>query len=249
MTKTLVDELREDADTYHDARADDNDCWNVTAALERKAADELTQLRGNLTLAEEGLASAMQEIERLQRLLKDVATDIHPDIYGEADVSPDLMKRIRAEVEGRTPAPSSLPCAHCEAPELHVEIERLQADKERMLAAYNALVEATAAKMTASEPGASVPDPTCPRCGWYLEVKAEPAPREASPGNGCEHCGGRGDVPRKYPNNLTRVPCPFCQPNAVKSGDFVCPTHGPVQQLTDSGDCPMCIQDRTAART
>lgn len=61
MTKTLVQELREDADTYYDQRADDNDCWNVTAALERKAADEIERLRSaleSLLTAYEGLSHA-----------------------------------------------------------------------------------------------------------------------------------------------------------------------------------------------
>lgn len=44
--------------------------WNAAAALGNKLLAEAVQLRGNLSMAEDGLASAVQEIKRLKESLE-----------------------------------------------------------------------------------------------------------------------------------------------------------------------------------
>lgn len=69
MTKTLVEELREDiGDGAVVLLVGGGHRYDP---LRLKAADEIEQLRGNLSLAEDGLAAAVQEIEHRDRQLKE----------------------------------------------------------------------------------------------------------------------------------------------------------------------------------
>jgi hypothetical protein len=75
MTKELVAELQNIYDRCygnqeHMGACDAGTLVTAINLLERPSvADEITQLRGNLSLAEEGLASAMQEIQRVYGLM------------------------------------------------------------------------------------------------------------------------------------------------------------------------------------
>lgn len=93
-----------------------------------QAADEIEQLRGNLSLAEEGLANAIQEIKRLQTynasqgtLLLSIQQDNErlrvalQKIISEGDyTAPEGMTRIaRAAIDGATHEPRACTCKGC----------------------------------------------------------------------------------------------------------------------------------------
>jgi hypothetical protein len=106
MTKTLVERL-------HNACGNGTDCQCTL----QDAIREITQLRGNLSLAEEGLASAMQEIAMLkgpgnatQAQLDAATKPLHTEI-----------ERLRAGIEKMTFTccgmliPEEEPCHGCKA--------------------------------------------------------------------------------------------------------------------------------------
>lgn len=85
-----------------------------------ECAAEIEQLRGNLSLAEDGLASATQEIAELKRWQLEARKLMH------GGPSPDeLPSHVHGaesctecgSIAASTAEPSA--CAHCEAPELH----------------------------------------------------------------------------------------------------------------------------------
>ena len=60
-SKTLVQDLREDAGSYHDETADYEDCWNLTARLERAAAGEIERLQAENAELKASIAACAQD--------------------------------------------------------------------------------------------------------------------------------------------------------------------------------------------
>src|SRR5882762_2501871 len=179
-------------------------------------ADELTQLRGNLSLAEEGLANYALEVERLRGYWtgdkltggSDVCHTCHAHcvVLGDKDAE---IERKNNLIDAQDAAQTSL---HAENVRLRVEneqlqsrlegsqaaaaagereVERLQAEVRSQHAAYQRMFDKAdelERRLNASEPGA------CAKCGFSKENHDNPdefVPMESAPrGAGSGKSGG-----------------------------------------------------------
>jgi len=213
MTKAM-DKLYWDEETGAVRNSPTRHGWHTELYRAKEVDVQITQLRGNLSLAEEGLANYALEVERLRGYWtgdkltggSDVCHTCHAHcvVLGDKDAE---IERKNSLIDLQDEAQTSL---HAENVRLRVEneqlqsrlegsqaaaavgereIERLQAEMRSQHAAYQRMFDKAAElerRLNASEPGA------CAKCGFSKEnhdnpdefVPMESAPRGAGFGEG-----------------------------------------------------------------